>query len=369
MFFRLAAVLGVLVSPVAGASVLDGLADGLADGASQAASDAVKNAKDAAGDAMHNAQGATIGFDPPKPPPLPAPPPKPAPPPPPPHPPSPPPSAPPPRAPIDQCFQKQGWGARGEGFRGTVSTTINGHTCQMWARQWPHAHSLSPTSHPEARLDQVLVRNYCRNPIEVQAADGVAYAAPWCFTMDPLVPSEECAVCDFGALHFQPVSGPHEHAPVPEWVGPLSFAFGALTLAGVALFVAFHIWGGECDGEKLRQTFFGQRNTTPRVSMGRPRVQTQPQPSMQPLQPLPPGVQPQHSGLPPLLPSGATAPRQQRDHVPSGTCSALASLAATQRSKQADESGAGLSLLANDHQKPAGVVPSPLQLDRPPSSL
>ena len=50
--------------------------------------------------------------------------------------------------------------------------------------------------------------------------------------------------------------------------------------------------------------------------------------------------------------------------MPSGTCAALANLAATQRTKLQDESGAGLSLLAHDHQNPApghGVVPSPLQ--------
>ena len=45
---------------------------------------------------------------------------------------------------------------------------------------------------------------------------------------------------------------------MPEWVGPLSLAFASLTLLAVGAFVAFHVWGGACDPEKLRQTVFGQ---------------------------------------------------------------------------------------------------------------
>jgi hypothetical protein len=212
------------------------------DAASGAAGGALNSAKDAASGVIHDAHGAIIGFDSPHPPPSPTPPPVPARPP---APPGPPPVSPPPRAPVDRCFAAQGWGAQGEGFRGSVATTINGRTCQarqrhergnavggsgagwcgvgcfgqtwgvgerglgrgasgaqgcagarpapcastraahtlpqVWSRQWPHEHSLTPSNEPMA----ALASNFCRNPEESQAADGVRSRAPWCAAIDP----------------------------------------------------------------------------------------------------------------------------------------------------------------------------------------
>ena len=139
--------LTLLAAPASGASVLDSLTDaatGVAghalnnakDAASSAAGDALNNAKDAASGAIHDAHGAIIGFDSPHPPPSPTPPPAPARPP---APPAPPPVSPPPRAPVDRCFAAQGWGAQGEGFRGSVATTINGRQCQVRLSQDAHA--------------------------------------------------------------------------------------------------------------------------------------------------------------------------------------------------------------------------------------
>ena len=139
--------LTLLAAPASGASVLDSLSDaatGVAghalnnakDAASSAAGDALNNAKDAASGAIHDAHGAIIGFDSPHPPPSPTPPPAPARPP---APPAPPPVSPPPRAPVDRCFAAQGWGAQGEGFRGSVATTINGRQCQVRLSQDGHA--------------------------------------------------------------------------------------------------------------------------------------------------------------------------------------------------------------------------------------
>ncbi|XP_070589907.1 plasminogen [Erythrolamprus reginae] len=58
----------------------------------------------------------------------------------------------------------------GENYRGKVSTTESGLTCQEWASQDPHAHGYIPSKFPEKNL----VSNYCRNP------DGEP--RPWCFT-------------------------------------------------------------------------------------------------------------------------------------------------------------------------------------------
>jgi hypothetical protein len=41
---------------------------------------------------------------------------------------------------------------------------------------------------------------------------------PRCFTTDPSVRQEECAVCDADPSLLEPVTAPHEHTPVPDWV-------------------------------------------------------------------------------------------------------------------------------------------------------
>ncbi|CAL8330351.1 unnamed protein product, partial [Boreogadus saida] len=58
-------------------------------------------------------------------------------------------------------------------YRGTVSTTPRGLTCQRWDSQYPHNHSYLPHNYKCRDLRE----NYCRNP------DGSDY--PWCFTTDP----------------------------------------------------------------------------------------------------------------------------------------------------------------------------------------
>ncbi|XP_031169705.1 plasminogen [Sander lucioperca] len=58
----------------------------------------------------------------------------------------------------------------GEDYRGKISTTEKGFTCQRWDSQKPHNHGYSPSALPEKYLEE----NYCRNP------DGDP--RPWCFT-------------------------------------------------------------------------------------------------------------------------------------------------------------------------------------------
>ncbi|XP_067900721.1 plasminogen [Heterodontus francisci] len=60
----------------------------------------------------------------------------------------------------------------GENYRGKISQTEDGVTCQRWNSQTPHLHGYNPTFFP----DKYLEENYCRNP------DGEP--RPWCLTTD-----------------------------------------------------------------------------------------------------------------------------------------------------------------------------------------
>lgn len=68
-------------------------------------------------------------------------------------------------------------------YRGTVSVTVSGLTCQAWDDHTYHQHyHLTPETDPDSGLDA----NYCRNP------DGEAGA--WCYTTDPNRRWELCDV-------------------------------------------------------------------------------------------------------------------------------------------------------------------------------
>jgi hypothetical protein len=68
----------------------------------------------------------------------------------------------------------------GRNYDGKISVTTSGLTCQAWASQSPHGHSVG-TDLPE---------NYCRNP------DGEP--SPWCYTTDPNKRYELCDIPDCG---------------------------------------------------------------------------------------------------------------------------------------------------------------------------
>ncbi|GCC26663.1 hypothetical protein chiPu_0005081 [Chiloscyllium punctatum] len=83
------------------------------------------------------------------------------------------------RAPNTQTDCQSGIG---ETYRGTISTTASGRTCQNWSAMTPHKHhNFTPETHPNAGLDG----NYCRNP------DG-DLNGPWCFTTDPKKQFDYC---------------------------------------------------------------------------------------------------------------------------------------------------------------------------------
>ncbi|KAJ8396209.1 hypothetical protein AAFF_G00020760 [Aldrovandia affinis] len=70
----------------------------------------------------------------------------------------------------------------GEDYRGKISKTESGFTCQRWDSQKPHTHGYLPQVLPEKYLEE----NFCRNP------DGEP--RPWCFTTSPTKRWDFCAV-------------------------------------------------------------------------------------------------------------------------------------------------------------------------------
>ncbi|XP_066271658.1 plasminogen-like [Branchiostoma lanceolatum] len=86
---------------------------------------------------------------------------------------------------CDVCVVQPGDCQVGDGatYRGTVSVTGTGKTCQRWDSQTPHAHDRTHANYPSSGLDH----SYCRNP---DGEHGV-----WCYTTDPNTVWEYCDVC------------------------------------------------------------------------------------------------------------------------------------------------------------------------------
>uniref|UniRef100_A0A8C5HD14 Hepatocyte growth factor-like n=1 Tax=Gouania willdenowi TaxID=441366 RepID=A0A8C5HD14_GOUWI len=77
---------------------------------------------------------------------------------------------------ITACIE-----GKGTDYRGTMSVTPDGVTCQRWDSQFPHNHTFIPQNYKCKDLRE----NYCRNP------DGADY--PWCFTTDPNQRTANCS--------------------------------------------------------------------------------------------------------------------------------------------------------------------------------
>jgi len=81
---------------------------------------------------------------------------------------------------------------KGSGYRGTVSQTKSGLTCQKWTSQTPISHDRTPNNYQSEGLGD---HNYCRNP------DGEGQ--PWCYNVADSWPRWEycdipvCPECDW----------------------------------------------------------------------------------------------------------------------------------------------------------------------------
>ncbi|XP_052007703.1 prothrombin [Xyrauchen texanus] len=83
----------------------------------------------------------------------------------------------------------------GENYKGSVSVTKSGRTCQFWRSNFPHRiHEFNVTQ-------LQLPDNHCRNPDK-------SSGGPWCFTRDPTVRREFCSVPKCGETVVPPPQPP-----------------------------------------------------------------------------------------------------------------------------------------------------------------
>jgi len=69
-------------------------------------------------------------------------------------------------------------------WKGNVSHTWSGRKCQAWVSDFPHEHGY----HKARFIDgsELAAQNFCRDPRDE--------GQPWCYTVDPSVRWEFCAI-------------------------------------------------------------------------------------------------------------------------------------------------------------------------------
>ncbi|XP_071944842.1 plasminogen-like [Antedon mediterranea] len=84
----------------------------------------------------------------------------------------------------DECFNQ----ANAVDYRGVVSQTVSGKTCQRWTSQYPQSHTRTPYNYPTSGLGD---HSFCRNPDNSKTA--------WCYTTDSKKRWEYCNVGKAGS--------------------------------------------------------------------------------------------------------------------------------------------------------------------------
>ncbi|XP_070845552.1 muscle, skeletal receptor tyrosine-protein kinase [Chaetodon trifascialis] len=129
---------------------------------------------------------------------------------------------------------------RGRFYQGSMNVTRSGILCQSWRQQVPHQHRLSVDVIPELKNSD----NHCRNP-------GGISDRPWCYTSNPNIRWEYCAVPHCAETSVVPERkpeppGPRQTPPLPPTTA-LSPAFSMsviviiLTVLAAAVFLTVTI--------------------------------------------------------------------------------------------------------------------------------
>ncbi|XP_054612206.1 muscle, skeletal receptor tyrosine-protein kinase [Dunckerocampus dactyliophorus] len=124
------------------------------------------------------------------------------------------------------------YNGRGRFYQGNNNVTRSGIPCQPWNQQVPHQHRLSVDAIPELRNSE----NHCRNP-------GGISDKPWCYTSNPNIRWEYCAVQQCGQAGtgsgFASVLKPEPPGPrEPPRLPPMTASSPAYSMSVIVIVLA-----------------------------------------------------------------------------------------------------------------------------------